>query len=201
MRGIKTILMIPVAVLLLAGACTSNGLDNGDSADVILEIAGFTTPPVTAATSTTGFCSTSTAIGCTVDTDCPGLETCIIGGCTLTVVEWVVNLSNVPKTPLAAGPGNDIAMIDVDIIYSFLDPVTGVPVLANPAPRTFGLGGQVITAGGTGSIPFPPIALQDLSVGLEAMTGSLAMVFNGTTLEGTAITLSVAKPLSVEQCI
>ncbi len=72
MRGIKTILMIPVAaVLLLAGACTSSDYDDWDSAHVVLEIISFTNPPVTAAVSTTGFCSTSTAIGCTVDTDCP----------------------------------------------------------------------------------------------------------------------------------
>ena len=120
MRGIKTILMIPVAaVLLLAGACTGNSYDNNGGPQVVLEIISFTTPPVTAAVSTTGFCSTSTAIGCTVDTDCPSLEACIIGGCTLTVVDWSVAFANVPKNSLSAGPANDIMMNAVDIFYTF----------------------------------------------------------------------------------
>jgi len=194
MRGIKTILMIPAAaVLLLAGACTGNALDNGNSADVVLEIISFTTPPVTAAINTNGFCSTTTTIGCTIDADCPGLEVCTIGGCTLTVVDWTVSLSNVPKNSLAAGPANDIAMIDVSITYGF--------PLGNPAPRVFGLGGQVITTGGTGSIAFQPIALQDLNAALESSTGSLLMTFRGQTLEGSAVNLIVARDLSVEVCM
>jgi hypothetical protein len=193
MRGIKTILMIPVAaVLLLVGACTGNGLDNGDSADVILEIVSFTTPPVTAATNTAGFCSITTTIACTVDADC-GLETCVIGGCNLTVVDWTVALANVPKNSLAAGPANDIAMIDVTISYVF----PGV----SPAPRTFGLGGQVIQTGGTGSITFPPMALQDLDASLVSSTGSLTLSFRGQTLEGTMVSLVVFRDLTIEECI
>ena len=194
MRGIKTILMIPVAaVLLLAGACTNNGLDNGSSPDVILEVVGFTTPPVTATINTTGFCSATTTIACTSDPDCPAFEICSIGGCTLTVVDWTVSLSNVPKNALAASPGNDVAMIDVLISYNF--------PAGNPAPRTFGLGGQVIQTGGTASINFIPIALQDLNLALQSTTGSLLMEFHGQTLEGSAINLLVARDLSVEVCL
>jgi len=195
MRGIKTFLMIPVAaVLLLAGACTGNGLDDGDSAQVVLEITSFTTPPVTAATNTAGFCSATTTIACTVDADCPSLEVCNIGGCTLTVVDWTVSLANVPKNTLAAAPANDIAMIDVTISYGF-------PGVGNPAPRTFGLGGQVIQTGGTGSIAFPPIALQDLDASLLSTTGSILMTFRGQTLEGTLVTLVVSRDLTVEECV
>ncbi len=194
MRGIKTILMIPVAaVLLLAGACTGNALDDGDSAAVVLEVVNFTTPPVTAATNTAGFCSATTTIACQVDTDCPSTEVCNIGGCTLTVVDWTVNLANVPKNSLAGPPGNDIAMIDVTISYTF-------PVVS-PATRTFGLGGQIVTTGGTASITFPPIALQDLDPSMLSTTGSLLMTFRGQTLEGTVITLTVARNLTVEECV
>jgi hypothetical protein len=194
MRGIKTILMIPVAaVLLLAGACTGNALDDGDSAAVILEIINFTTPPVTAATNTSGFCSATTVLACNVDADCPAFEICNIGGCTLTVVDWTVSLANVPKNSLAAGPYNDIAMIDVTISYTF-------PGLS-PAPRTFGLGGQVIQTGGTGSINFIPIALQDLDASLVSSTGSLLMTFRGQTLEGTTIILVVSRDLTIEECV
>ena len=194
MRGIKTILMIPVAaVLLLAGACTGNSLDNNSGPQIVLEIISFTTPPVTAAVSTTGFCSTTTALGCTVSTDCPSLETCVIGGCTLTVVDWSVAFANVPKNTLAAGPANDVAMIDVTISYAF----PGV----NPAPRVFGLGGQVIQTGGTGSIAFPPIALQDLDPSLVSTTGGLTLTFHGQTLEGTTIVYTVGRDLTIEECI
>ncbi len=194
MHGIKTILMIPVAaVLLLAGACTNNGLDNGSSPDVILEIISFTTPPVTATTNTSGFCSATTTIACTADADCPLAEVCSIGGCTLTVVDWTVALANVPKNSLAAGPGNDVVMIDVLITYNF--------PAGNPAPRSFGLGGQVIQTGGTGSINFIPIALQDLDPALQSTTGSLLMEFHAQTLEGSAINLLVARDLSVEVCL
>ena len=199
MRGIKTILMIPVAaVLLLAGACSGNGFDDGSSAQVVLEIVSFATPPVTASTNTAGFCSTTTTIACTVDADCPGLEVCNIGGCTLTVVDWTVGLSNVPKNSLAVGPANDVAMIDVSIVYGFVDPLTLLPVVL---PRSFGLGGQVITTGGSGSITFPPIALQDLDPALLSTTGRLTMTFRGQTQEGTIITLTVGRDLTVEECI
>jgi len=195
MHGIKTILMIPVAaVLLLAGACTNNGLDNGSSPDVILEVIGFSTPPVTASPNTSGFCSATTAIACTADADCPFAEVCNIGGCTLTVVDWTVTLSNVPKNSLAASPGNDIAMIDVLITYGF-------PGAGNPAPRTFGLGGQVIQTGGTGSILFQPLALQDLDATLLSTTGSLLLEFHGQTLEGSAINLLVTRDLIVQECL
>jgi hypothetical protein len=194
MRGIKTILMIPTAaVLLLAGACTGNSLDSNSGPQIVLEIVSFTTPPVTAAVSATGFCSTTTALGCTVDADCPSLEACVIGGCTLTVVDWNVAFANVPKNTLAAGPANDVAMIDVTISYSF----PGV----NPAPRVFGLGGQVIQTGGTGSIAFPPIALQDLDPSLVSSTGGLMMTFRGQTLEGTTIVFTVRRDLTIEECI
>ena len=164
MRGIKTILMIPAAaVLLLAGACTNNALDDGTGADVALEVINFTTPPVTAAINTTGFCSATTSIACTGDVDCPLNEVCNIGGCTLTVVDWTVSLANVPKNSLAAPPTNDVRMIDVAITYGF-------PVGSNPAPRTFGLGLQVVPTGGSTSINFPPLALQDLSFGSSSST-------------------------------
>ena len=194
MRGIKTILMIPaVALLLLVGACTSNGLDDSDSADVILEILDFNTPPVTASPNTSGFCSVTTTTACTVDADC-GQEFCNIGGYTLTVVDWTVSFSNVPKNSLAASPGNDIAMIDVLITYGF-------PGGGNPAPRTFGLGGQVIPTGGSGTVTFPPLALQDLDPTLLSTTGSLLMDFRAQTLEGTAIRLVVGRALTVEECL
>jgi hypothetical protein len=195
MRGIKALLMIPLAAaLLLAGACTGNGYDDGSSADVVLQVVSFTTPPVTATTNTSGFCSTSTTLACTQAADCPGDEICNIGGCTLQVVDWNVALSNIPKNSLAVGPANDIAMVDVMITYGFAG-------AANPAPRAIGLGGVVIPTGGSSSITFPPVALQDLDPSLESSTGSLSMDFRGQTQEGTTITLTVGRELQIEACL
>lgn len=195
MRGIKALLMIPLAaLLLLAGACTNNGYDDASSADVVLEVIALTTPPVTATTNTSGFCSTTTNIACTQNLDCPGMEICNIGGCTLQVVNWTIALANVPKNTFAAAPANDVAMIDVAISYGF-------PGLANPAPRTFGLNGVVVTTGGSSSITFPPMALQDLDASLQSTTGSLLMDFRGQTLEGSTIHVVVSGNLQVEACL
>jgi hypothetical protein len=194
MRGIKTILMLPVAaVLLAAAACSGNGYDDGSGPDVVLEVINWATPPVTAATNTAGFCSLTTAIACTGNADCPLAEVCNIGGCTLTVVDWTVGLANLPKNTLAAGPANDIAMIDVTISYNF--------PLGNPVARTFGLGGQAIPTGGSGSLTFPPIALQDLDPLMVSSTGGLLMTFRGQTVEGTSILLTVARDLTIEECM
>jgi hypothetical protein len=195
MRGIKALLAIPLAaVLLLAGGCTNNGYDDASSADVALEVISFTTPPVTTTTNTSGFCSTSNTLACTQDADCPGLEVCNIGGCILQVVDWNVALASVPKNSLAAVSANDVAMIDVAITYGF-------PGAANPAPRTIGLGGVVVPAGGTASLTFPPVALQDLDPSLESTSGSLILNFRGQTMEGTTINLQVGRDLQIQACI
>ena len=192
MRGIKALLVIPMAaVLLLAGACTNNGYDDGASADVVLEVLGFTNPPVTASLATDGLCSATTTTVCMADADCPATETCVFG-CSLTVVDWAVSLANVPKSTLAAGPANDIVMIDVGVTYAGLTPVV--------MPTAFGLGGQVIPTGGSGSVTFQPIRLNDLDPGHESSTASLFLTFSGQTQEGTAISMTVARDLAIEEC-
>ena len=87
-----------------------------------------------------------------------------------------------------------MAMIDVTISYNF-------PGAGNPAPRVFGLGGQVVPTGGSASLTFVPIALQDLDSTLLSTTGSLLLTFRGQTLEGTTILLTVSRDLVVQECI
>jgi len=194
MRGIKALLMIPMAaVLLLAGACTNNSLDDGDGADVILQIVGVSSPAVTAVQSQDGTCSVTTTQFCTNSDDCPDFESCnVVFDCTLTVVDWTVMLSNIPKNTLAGSPANDIAMVDVTATYGL---TPAVP------PRTFGLGGTLIPTGGGGNVTFIPIALQDLVAGHASTTGSVSLLFRGHTLEGTTVTATVVADLSVEECL
>jgi len=193
MRGIKILLMIPAAaVLLLAGACADSNYDDADSGDVLLEIVGYSTPPITAAQSQEGVCSSDPLETCTGDDDCTaGGDTCLFG-CTLTVVDWSVNLAAVPKNSLAAGPANDIMMSEVDLTYAGLTPAVD--------PWTFGLLGLTVPTGGTASATFQPLRLQDLQAGHESTTASLTLTFHGRTVEGTAISTTVTRELPIEVC-
>jgi hypothetical protein len=186
--------MIPVAaVLLLAGAsCTSDGLDDGTGADVVLEILGLQNPPVTAALATTGSCSTTTATGCMADTDCPVAETCVFG-CVLTVVDWTAEVAAQPKNTLAAPIFNDIVMIDVTLTYDWLNG-TVMP------QRTFGLGSVAVPAGGSSSVTFAPLAFNDLSSAILSSTANLTLNFRARTVEGTNINTTVLRSLNVEVC-
>ena len=85
-------------------------------------------------------------------------------------------------------------MVDVVITYNFPGP-------ANPLPRAIGLGGVVVPTGGSSSVSFPPVYLQDLDPSLESTTGALFMTFRGETLEGTNISLTVGQNLSIEACM
>lgn len=55
----KSFKILPLVLLLLAGtACTNDALDDGGSADVVLEVESLENPAVTASLdATTGFCT------------------------------------------------------------------------------------------------------------------------------------------------
>ena len=192
MRGIKSIWMIPVAaVLVLAGACTSDGLDDGSSADVVLEILAFQNPTVTGALAQEGTCSGLGNV-CMANTDCPMNEVCLFA-CVLTVPDWVVEIAAQPKNSLAAPIFNDIVMIDVTISYNWINGFV-MPT------RVFGLGSVAIPAGGSSSINFQPLAFNDLSAGIIDSTANLTLDFRGRTVEGTSIRTTVLRSLNVEDC-
>ena len=115
----NTLLISSLAVLLLfAAGCTHDTLDDGDSADVIIEVAVLSNPAVTAALDTT------------------------TGACTFTVEDWTVEVANRPKNESVSGPFNDVEMISVNISYNWLD---ATPVFGNNyyRIRSIGFSGDV----------------------------------------------------------
>lgn len=167
-------MLLLLATFLIAGvSCTSDALDDGDSADVVLEIQVFDAPAVTASL------DQMTML------------------CTFTVNDWQVSFENLPKNGSADGssPFNDIVMQDVTVTYNWIN-----TALSTPA-RTIGLGGVAVPVGEQIQATFSPIAFNDLTLAVSGSTADLTMLFRGVTIEGTQMFLSVSKQLNIEACI
>jgi len=113
------------------------------------------------------------------------------GVCTLTINDWSATLLAAPKNTVATPPFNDIVMVDVVIAYEWLDPALTTPT------RTFGLGNVVIPASTSSNVTFPPIALDDITPDKIGRTANLLLTFRARTVEGTTITDTAARPLSI----
>lgn len=169
-------LLTVAAALLVVGfaGCNSTNLDDGDSADVVLEVNTMTGSPITSQPDN------------------------LTGGCVFTIQDWSATLANKPKNSLAVtSPFNDIRLIALDISYAWANPaVAGVT-----NPRTFAMAGT-IPANGTASVTFTPIALGDLDLSKEGQTADLVMVFRGRTVDGFDVSAPVyGKQLNVNSCI
>jgi hypothetical protein len=163
----KTWLALTVLAVVAAGSssCTNDGLDDGSSADVILEVLALTNPAI------------------------QGQLTA--GVCNITVTDWTARLLAAPKNVAAVPPFNDVALVDVTISYDWVDGANSTPT------RTFGLGDTIIPAQASSTVNFTPIALDDiLNLALPA-TGELTLTFRARTVEGTTITDTVQRTLSV----
>ncbi len=195
----KSLLAVLGLFLVLAvGSCTSDSLDDGDTADVILEILSFENPAVTAQRqqSTQGSCSVSGNL-CDSNADCAQTEVCLrTQECTLEVQDWSANIQNSPKNALASGPFNDVVMTTVNVSYQWVNPVIFTP------DRVIGLGNVVIPSMSANQITFPPITSDDLNANpaIEGATATLTLTFNGRTIEGTSISQTAIRQLVVEVC-
>jgi len=160
------------AVLVVAGAaCIPGGIDSGSSADVVLEVTALDNPPVTGQVQGTA--------------------------CAFTVEDWTATLQNQPKSELATtSPFNDIVLVDVDIVYTFINAAIVVPM------RTVGLGDVVIEAGGSNTVGFAPISFDDLlsNPAIQGSTANLELTFHARTVEGATISDTVYRQLFVETC-
>jgi hypothetical protein len=160
------------AVLLVTASCTSDALDDGGSADVVLEIISLENPAVTAQQAGAG------------------------GLCTLQVEDWTASAQAVPKNSLAgSSPFNDLTLHTVTITYNWIDPGITTPT------RVVGLGDATIPTAGVNSVTFAPISFDDLDIGLQGHTANLVMVFDATTVEGSAVRATVQRQLFVEVCV
>ena len=94
MKARKTWWLIALTGLALAiGGCSNDNLDDGDSADVILEVATADTPPVEASLN--------------------------MDECVFSVEDWIFGMRNRPKNSLAAAPFNDIILDEVEVEYNW----------------------------------------------------------------------------------
>jgi hypothetical protein len=200
MRGTnnKVVVGLALMVLLASASCTSNNLDDPDSADVIMEITTLDAPSVTAQlqSATSGTCSGSGTL-CTSNQDCGLNEVCVrTDTCILEVEDWTATVQAAPKNPLATEPFNDIVMIDVTISYVWVNPAITTP------PFVVGLGNVVVPAQGSNSIMFPPISSDAINnnAAIEGSTASLTMDFRARTVEGTNIRQTAFRQLVVEIC-
>ncbi len=160
--------VLVAAVVLAAAGCTGDSLDDGDSADVVLEV--FSIPQI------------------------PPITTAVSGaGCTFIVTSVNVTLRNQATNDVVASPFGDIRLETVTLSYDWF-------TLPATPTRTLSIGGT-IPVGGSGSVSFPPILLQDLSTGYAGATASVDMLFRGRTVAGQDVQASArGSALSVSSC-
>jgi len=190
--------LLALVLIVVAGACTSDRLDDGDSADVVLQVLSLDPVAVTAQPETgTGTCSFSGA-QCTVNSDCPFGESCTgATGCQLTVEDWQVTFQALPKNSVGVtSPFNDVIMDNVDISYSWQ---VGAPIIG---AQSVGLNGVTVPVNGQAQANFQPIsaAAVNSDPALEGNTADLLMVFNGTTVEGSRVDVVAQGQLNIERC-
>lgn len=165
------------ALLLAATACTNDALDDGSSADVVLEIQDLTAQPVTASTDTGGG-----------------------GGCSLEVQDWTGTALNVPVSALAgnlSSPFNDILLESVTISYDW--DLDGIPDPGITPTSVVGLGGITVPAGGSATFAFAPISFQEV-LPVAGQTANLTLDFRGRTVEGEVVHRTALRQLFVEDC-
>jgi hypothetical protein len=167
------IALAAVCAALLAPGCADGTVDDGDTGDVILEVANTATTPITTAE----------------DPDNPG-------SCSFVVTEWTSTLNNKPKNAKAiVSPWNDILMGTVDVTYAWDDPAIVTP------PVTMNVSGTVPANGSLG-VKFPPILLGDVTAAMEGHSANLVLTFHGTAVSGEAVTTTAyGAVMSVNSCI
>jgi hypothetical protein len=164
--------LFAAAAIVALPACNSTSLDDGDSANVVLEVGTVTVPPIQGQIDQTS------------------------GVCTFTVTEASAQLLNKPKNELAVtSPFSDVRNLSVTIDW------TWDSALVSPTPqRTLLLPGTV-PANGTFTTAFTPIMLGDLTADKEGHSANMYMTFRGETVDGYPVTaLGLGKTLSIGSC-
>ena len=167
------IVVAALCVAVFAPGCNDSTVDDGDTGDVVLEVAQVATTPITSAS----------------DPNNPG-------ACTITVTDWTATLNNKPKNESAiVSPWNDIMVGTVDITYVWDDPSIVT------APVTMNINGTVPANGSLG-VKFPPIFLGDLDSSMLGHSANLTMTFHGTAVSGEPVTTTAfGAVMTVNACL
>lgn len=183
------------AILLIVGAlgvasCADSNIDDGDAADILLQVLGVNNPAITGNVDL-GTCSIS-GTDCLTNDNCPIGEVCnppIAGDCT--IAEWSVQMDNVPKSSGAGtSPFNDVVLATVTIMYSGGYAADVVLPL-----------GVTIPADSSASVSFFPLSIADLTAGGDNTSVDLTMLFAGVTISGDSVAVATAAQLIIEDCI
>ncbi len=194
-------ILLGIAVLAAPG-CSDSDIDEGDSANVLLQILEIDNPPVQGSVQV-GSCSVTSA-PCLDSADCDPndpTDICVIGPTTAecVITEWSATLQNKPKTDLAIEtPFNDIVLQDVTISYTWengfvMDAVT-VPL------------GITIPANTSKVVTFFPLTADDLAALQDSLptpiplSATLTMTFRGQLEDGVDLSRTAGTQLLVEAC-
>ena len=173
MLGRTVLILVTIALLLGATACSSGGYDKGTNADVLLQVSSLSVPPVTAQQ----------------DPLNPAI-------CTFTLTQSTVELENVPKTVGDMfSPANDILITRLTISYVWDDGVV-TPVFMT-SPRV------TIPADSSGSLFFLAIPLDDLlnaAVPRDGHSAEMTIVFDGVTESNEGVQTIAGAALIVNEC-
>lgn len=193
MRSMKrwSVLTMMLGLALLP-ACIGNSLDDGDGADVVLEVVALQTTAVTGDVQT-GTCAAG-GTPCLSSFDCAQNDTCDIdlSDQECRVTDWSMQLRSVPLNASATtSPYNDILVSSIQVDYSdatFAVLWTRViPVTCTVAPSA------------TQSCRFTPINFADLT--LDNTTLNMLAIVRGRTVSGEAVSANFGAQLNIEDCI
>ncbi len=189
--------LLALAALAAAG-CTGNDVDDGDSADILLQILSLDNPAITEGGGA-GACSV-TGAPCLDSGDCDPADptdVCVFAdACVIT--EWSATLANEAKSELSGGsPFNDVFMEGVTIEYAWANGFAMAP-LTVPLAST-------IVAGSTGQAQFFPITGEDLAAlraafPAQSRSANVTVTFRGRIAGGEVATVSAGSQLFVEAC-
>jgi hypothetical protein len=205
MRSLTRWWIVPAATaLVLAGACTSNTLDDADSANVVLQVENLENPVVTGNVQL-GVCANSGA-QCLDTDDCDPndpADDCVIdpSGTECQISEWNATLANEPKTALAVdSPFSDIVLQDVTLEYTWHNGF----VMSGGNSRVIPLSGT-IQPNTTQQVGFLPISAEDLTdlraaFPAQERSANVQMTFRGRVEDGEAVTVTAGGQLFVEAC-
>jgi hypothetical protein len=202
MRSLNRLWIVPAAcALVLAVACTGSSLDDGDSANVVMQVQNLNDPPVTGSVQV-GSCVLS-GLPCVSDDDCADNDDCFIDptGTECQVVNWNATLLNKPKSELAGeSPFNDIVLQDVTLEYDWLNGFQ----MSGGDTRVIPISGT-IDPNGTQQVTFLPISAEDLddlrnAFPAQERSANVTMTFRGRVEDGEKVTVSAGGQLFVEAC-